>query len=346
MATDTPFTVRLTADFFDNGKLRYDDIGLGVLEAAAHVEHAFFDQHEPEIQAAQIEGAQGIVVLTPKVTAKTLEGAGETLVIGRFGVGYDTVDVSACTEADVAAFITAGAVDYSVAEACLGWMIGLSHNMFIKDSLVREGEWDVRSQYMGRELRDRTLGVVGCGGIARKLLELTKPFGMNKPLVFDPFLKPDAAAALGVELVDLDTLLAQADFVSVHCPLTEQTRGLIGKDQLAKMKPTAYILNTARGGIIEEDALYTALESRQIAGAALDCFEKEPVTEPHRFGKLDNVLLAPHCIAWTGELFRDIGSAVCQGMVDVSEGKKPRGLLNPEVFDRPGFQAKLKRYAR
>src|SRR5205085_7441834 len=115
---------------------------------------------------------------------------------------------------------------------------------------------------------------------------------------------------------------------------------------LALMRPNAYLLNTARGGIVNEDALYDALKARRIAGAALDCFDQEPVTSPHRFGDLDNVLLAPHSIAWTEEMFRDIGRAACQVMVDLSLGKNPRGVVNPEVFDRPGFKAKWERFRR
>ena len=110
------------------------------------------------------------------------------------------------------------------------------------------------------------------------------------------------------------------------------------------MKPEAYLLNAARGGIVDEDALYQALKERRIAGAAIDCFAQEPVTSPHRFGDLDNVLLAPHSVAWTNELFRDIGLATCQVMVDFAAGNKPRGVLNPEVLDHPAFQEKWKRY--
>ena len=182
------------------------------------------------------------------------------------------------------------------------------------------------------------------GGIARKTLELLRGFGMKQPLAFDPFVKPEMAASLGARLVPLDELLAQADFVSIHCPLTEKTRGLIGPRELALMKPGAYLLNTARGGIVDEDALHAALKDRRIAGAALDCFAQEPVTAPSRFGDLDNVLLAPHSIAWTDELFRDIGESACQVMADLSLGRQPRGALNPELFERPAFLAKWDRY--
>jgi len=166
---------------------------------------------------------------------------------------------------------------------------------------------------------------------------------MKTPLAFDPFLDSATAEGMGVRLVGLDELLAEADFVSIHCPLTDQTRGLIGSRELAKMKPDAYLINTARGGIVDEDALYDALAHNRIAGAALDCFAQEPVVRPHRFGELDNVLLAPHSIAWTVELFRDIGRAVCQGMLDLSLGKRPRGVVNPQVLDRQGFQEKWTR---
>src|SRR5262249_44359282 len=170
--------------------------------------------------------------------------------MARFGVGYDAVDVKACTAADVLVTITTGAVDRPVAEATIGWLIALSHNLRIKDGLVRMGQWDERSKYMGRELRDRTLGGIGLGGIARKTIELLSGFSMKQPLAFDPFINEETAAKHGARLVSLEELLRQADFVSIHCPLTEKTRGLIGARELALMKPDAYLLNTARGGIV------------------------------------------------------------------------------------------------
>ena len=146
-----------------------------------------------------------------------------------------------------------------------------------------------------------------------------------------------------MRLVSLNELLAASDFVSIHCPLTPSTRGLIGAAELALMKSDAYLINTVRGGIVDENALYKALAAGRISGAALDVFETEPVVTPHRLAGLDNVLLAPHAIAWTDELFRDIGRAAFQGMLDLSRGKRPRGVVNPEVFDRDGFQAKWAR---
>ena len=336
------FNVSLTADFFDpSGKPVYRDIGTSILTEQPHIRQNVFTEHRPVIGPDQISDAHGVIVLTPKITAATVARADHLLAIGRFGVGYDSVDVAACTNADVLVFISAGAVNHSVAEATVGWMIALCHHMRAKDELVRSGRWHDRAQFMGTELRDRTLGVIGLGGIARTLLRLLDPFGMKPALAFDPYLKPEESAP--AKLVELERLLRESDFVSIHCPLSDQTTRLIGARELAWMKPNAFLLNTARGGIVDEDALYTVLKERRIAGAAIDCFASEPIVQPDRFGRLDNVLLAPHAIAWTDELFRDIGRTVCQGMVDLSFGKCPRGVVNPAVLDRPGFRAKWAR---
>jgi phosphoglycerate dehydrogenase-like enzyme len=341
-----PFRVALTGDFFGpDGSTRYPDLGLSVFETAGPrcVEWSKIAEHRPVLGSDQIEGVQGVIVLTPRVTAESVSKSADLLAIGRFGVGYDAVDVAACTEADVVVFITAGAVDRPVAEATVGWMIALAHQVRVKDQLVRTGRWDDRSRFMGRELRDRTFGAIGLGGIGRATVGLLRGFGMNPPLAFDPHVEPRLAESLGVRLVSLDELLQQADFVSIHCPLTDSTRGLIGARELSLMKPTAYLLNTARGGIIDEEALYETLLNHRIAGAALDCFAEEPVVQPHRFGTLENVLLAPHSIAWTEELFRDIGRAACQGMLDLALGKVPHGVVNREVLDRSGFVTKWDR---
>ena len=157
------------------------------------------------------------------------------------------------------------------------------------------------------------------------------------------FLPAAAFTELGVRSVELEELLSTADFVSVHCPLNDQTRGLIGADELKLMKRDAYVLNTARGGIVDEAALFDALQNRSIAGAALDCFDGEPITEPHRFSELDNVMLAPHSIAWTNELFRDIGHTACQSMLDVSLGRRGKGILNPQLLERKSFREKWSR---
>ena len=344
MSLSHPFRVAFTADFYDaQGRTKYRDIGNGLFDGQGQIAVDRFADHRPEIEPDQLASVNGVIVLAPRVTARSLSACADLLAIGRFGVGFDSVDVAACTAQDVLLYITSGAVDRPVAEATVGWMLALTHHFRIKDRIVREARWDDRSQYMGCELRERTLGVIGFGGIGRSLVQLLSGFGMQRPLVFDPFTPAEVIAEQGAISVTLDELLSQADFVSLHCPLTEQTRNLIGRRELALMKPTSYLINTARGGIVDEDALADALSAHRIAGAALDCFSIEPLTAPPVFAKFDNVLLAPHCIAWTDELFRDIGRAACQGMLDLAGGNRPRGVVNPAVLERPGFLAKWKR---
>jgi phosphoglycerate dehydrogenase-like enzyme len=340
----SPFHVALTGDFYGaDGQSKFRDLGLSIFADHSHISTTAFASHHPDVTTAQIGHANGVIVLTPRITSASLSSPEQLLAIGRFGVGYDSVDVDACTRNHVLAMITAGAVDRPVAEATIGWMLALSHHLLVKDRLVRVGQWDERTRYMGSELRDRTLGVIGLGGIGRCLVQLLAGFGMKPPIAFDPFAPEAAFAQSGVRSASLPELLQTADFVSIHCPLNESTRGLIGAAELKLMKPDAWLINTARGGIIDEDALYAALKSQQIAGAALDCFAIEPVTQPSRFRDLDNVLLAPHSIAWTEELFRDIGRTACQSMLDLSLGRWPHGVLNPQLRDEPAFRAKWQR---
>lgn len=345
MSADTspnPFRVVMTTDYFGNNDAlkQYHKPSLALFDEQSHISYRKLAEYEPIITAEQLGDAHGVMVMAPAVTADTVNNAQNLLAVGRFGVGFDGVDVPACTEADVVLITTPGAVDRPVAEATVCFMLALTHQLRMKDQMVRQGRWDDKAHYMGCELRDRTFGAVGLGRIGQATVRLLAGFGMNQPLAFDPYADKAAAAALNVRLVDLDELLEHADFVSVHCPLTDDTRNLIGRREIGLMKSNAYLLNTARGGIVDEDALYEALDQNRIAGAGIDCFVGEPIIEPHRFGQLDNVILSPHGIAWTAEMFRDVGSAVCQAMVDLSLGRKPKGAVNPEVFDRPRFQSK------
>src|SRR5262249_24970727 len=158
------------------------------------------------------------------------------------------------------------------------WMLALTHHVRAKDALVRRGAWDERTRWMGSELRDRTLGVVGLGGIGRGLVKMPAGVGLNPPLALGPDVGPGGAPELGGRLVCLDELMPQSDFISINCPLTDLTRGLIGAPELGLMKPDAYLINTARGGIVDEDALFEVLSERRIAGAAIDVFAVEPIT--------------------------------------------------------------------
>ena len=336
----------LSADFLNADKeLVYKDIGLSRLDEAG-IQHSFLEEPQPEVTADQLQGADTIISLTPKFNAASFSGIEDHfLAVVRFGVGYDMVDVDACTEAGVALFITRGAVNHSVSEAIITWMLALSHRLKEKDQLVREGRWEERGNYMGNELNGRTLGLVGAGGIGSHLAQVLKGFGMKEILAFDPYLQADVAAERGMRLVDLHTLMESSDYVSVNCPLTDETRDLIGAEQLELMPSDAYLINTARGGIVNEAALFSALKEGRIAGAATDVFENEPADGSHPFAQLDNILLAPHCFAWTDELFARIGHMAADAVVQLSRGTVPEELLvNPDVLKTDRFQEKLKNH--
>ena len=338
------FGVALTADFFGaDGKIKFRDVGLSVLEGQPGVSVVQLRDFCTCVKPEQLLGVQGAILMEAGADKATVSDSENLLALARFGVGYNDIDVQACTDADVVFFTAAGGVDRSMAEATVGWMIALSHHLRMKDTLVRRGQWNQADRYIGWELRDRTFGSIGLGGIARTTIELLKGFSMSQPIAFDPYSDPAVAERLGARMVSLEELMQRADFVSIHCPLNEQTRNLIGQAELALMKPEAFLLNTARGGIVNEDALFEVLQHGRIAGAALDVFVGEPFEEPHRFAVLDNVLLAPHAVGLTHEIYRDIGRLVCTSMVDIASGRRPRSVINPEVFQQPTFERKWQR---
>jgi phosphoglycerate dehydrogenase-like enzyme len=185
---------------------------------------------------------------------------------------------------------------------------------------------------------------VGLGNIAKEAVRLLRPFGIEKFLAFDPYLSTENGRALNVEMVVLDELLQRSDYVLVNCPLTPQTRHLIGERELGLMKRDSYLINTARGAIVDQSALVRALEDKRICGAALDVFETEPLPANSALTRLDNVTLTSHSIAWTEELFRDMGREDCMGALAVQRGEGPGNVVNKEVLSRPGFLRKLEMY--
>ncbi len=208
---------------------------------------------------------------------------------------------------------------------------------------MRQGRWHERSAVPSVGLRGKTLGSVGLGNIGSELFRLLEPFCLAHKLAADPYANQAQAANLGVELVDLPTLFRTSDFITINCPLNNETRGLVDDRLLGLMKLTAYLINTARGPIINQGALLTALQSGQIAGAGLDVFEAEPLPANHPLTALDNVILAPHALAWNDELYQDTGATACQNILSVLHGEPPKDTVNKAVIDRAGFQAKLAR---
>ncbi len=340
------FRVGVTRDFLKaDGSLGFGDIGLDSLAASPRIEWEFTPENVGEIPRAWADHYDALLVLAPRVTATSLAGCGRLAVVARFGVGYDNVDVPACTENNVLLTITPEGVRRPVAVSALAFLLALSHKLLIKDRLTRAGRWAEKLDHMGLGLTGRTLGVIGFGNIGREIFSLTAPLGMRH-VASDPFATRADTEPLGVELLELDDLLATADFVCVCCALTPGTRHLLNAERLARLKPTAYVINVARGPIIDQGALTSVLQAGRIAGAALDVFEQEPIDPHDPLLALDNVILAPHAICWTDELFLGNGQAACRSILDVAEGRLPVHVVNRDVLGSAGLHDKLARYSQ
>ena len=353
------FRIALTGDFLnERGEIAYGDIGIGLLDAVPHVRHHFIRDLAPqpgdalywsrlyslEVTPEHIQAVDGLVVLRPWVRRETLaRRAGELVVIGRSGAGYDKIDVEACTEHDVAVFNAPDALNHSTASSVLMFMLALAKRLSAQDRITRAGRWDLQASVMGHELTGRTLGIVGLGRSGRELVRLVAPFKLQI-IAFSPHADAGEAAGMGVKLVSLDDVFRQSDFVSLHARLDAETRGMIGEGQFRLMKPTAYFINVARGELVDQSALVAALRERRIAGASLDVYEHEPLPANDPLTKLDNVILAPHFSCSTADIWRATGEAMARGMLRAARGQVPENIVNPDVLARTGFQTKLARF--
>lgn len=260
-----------------------------------------------------IAGADAVLVRSAtKITRESLSRADRLKVIGRAGVGVDTIDVDAATERGIPVLTAPAGNTISAAELTMALLLALARRVPAADRSMRAGEWD-RKSFTGVELYGKTLGLIGAGRIGGEVAKRARAFGM-RVLVFDPFLSPDRAASLGAEMAAFDDVLTQADVLSVHVPLTAETTGQIGDAQIARLKPTAFVLNVARGGVVDEGALFRALQSKRIAGAALDVFSSEPLPADHPFRTLANVVLTPHLGASTAEAQQNVAIEIAEAV--------------------------------
>jgi D-3-phosphoglycerate dehydrogenase / 2-oxoglutarate reductase len=282
-----------------------------------------------ELLSALSQGVDAVLIRSAtKMDAEAISGARGLRVIARAGVGLDNVDVPAATTAGVMVVNAPTSNIVSAAELAIGLLLASARHISPAHQALRGGKW-ARSKFTGAELFEKTLGVVGLGRIGQLVAQRMQAFEMNV-IAFDPYLQPARAAQLGVRLVDLDTLLAESDFISVHLPKNKETVGLIGEEAFAKVKPSVRIINAARGGVVDEAALYQALVEGRIAGAGLDVFATEPCTDSPLF-TLDSVVATPHLGASTDEAQERAGVAVA-----VSVRKALAGELVPDAVNVKG----------
>lgn len=354
------FRITFTGDSLnEDGACAYGDLGLPLLDACPFVRYRFLTDQAPrpgdrsywerfyslEVKPEHLRDADGLVVLRPWVKAATFAaGAGDLVVIGRSGAGYDKIDVAACTHNDVALFNAPMALNHSIASSALLFMLALAKRLPEQERITRQGRWDLQAHAMGSEIQGRTLGIIGLGHSGRELARLVAPFAM-RVLAYSPHADPRQAEALGVRLTSLEELLRESDFVSLHSRLTPETRGLLGGPQLALMKPGAFLINVARGELTDQHALADALRERKIAGAGIDVFEVEPPPADEPLLQLDNVIVTPHWSASTRDVWEATGRAMAEGMLRAARGQVPANVVNPEVLERPAFRAKLARFA-
>lgn len=307
-----PFRVLLYEDMHEAGKK--------VLAEQAELVMALSLEEDDLLE--QVKEIDAIIIrANGAITARVMDAAPRLKVIGRHGVGLDAIDLKAARERGIVVCNTPTANVESVAEQAVGMMLTLSKQILRADKALRQGYWHVRYDYIGQELTGRTLGLIGMGRIGARVAEICH-FGFSMPVIYTDLVDyPHLEETLGATKCTLDEVLQGADIISLHVPLTSQTRGLIGRDQLAKMKPGSILINTARGQIVDEVALVGALRSGHLAGAGTDVFCIEPALPENPLFSLENVVLTPHMAAHTDDALR-LMSMVAEDVLRVLNGNK------------------------
>lgn len=285
-----------------------------------------------------LPGMDAVFASMDKFTAAVLgsKEASNLKLISRWGVGYDAIDVPAATKLGIVIAYTPGLLNDAVADYAMALLFAVARRVHEGHTSMRDGKW---TSLWGQDVSGKTLGIVGCGRIGQAVAR--RASGFNMRLLGADTQPNDEAKKLGIEFVPLDQLLAESDYVSLHCALTPETRGLIGEAQLRRMKPTAYLINTSRGPVIDEAVLLRALNENWIAGAAIDAFVVEPLPADHPLRSAPNLLLTPHQASFGTDTGARVSEAAARAIVEMHAGRKPRWLVNPEVFDSPNLRVKL-----
>jgi len=316
-----------------------DESGVEILRQTAVIDAVIEPRPDRRDLLDMIRDVDGLVVRSAtRVDRELIERATRLRVIGRAGVGVDNVDVTAATSRGILVMNSPGGSTATTAEHTLAMMFALARNIPQACQLLKTGSWD-RSRFQGVELEGKVLGVVGLGRIGSAVARKAQALGMTV-VAYDPFISPEADLSSGLKNVELDVLFDQADFITVHTPLTPETRGMIGNQAMGRMKKGVRLINCARGGIIDEGELVEALRSGRVAGAAFDVFEKEPNPDSPLL-KLENFIATPHLGASTIEAQRKVSSDICQQIADYLVHQAVRGALNFPQMD-PG---RLERYS-
>ncbi len=289
--------------------------------------YKYLSDFSADNQIKEMKGFDGVIIGSEPFSAEIMEGLKDRLkAVIRFGVGYDAVDLDAATRSGIPVANTPGTNSVSVAEHALTLMLTLQKKIVENCSNLRKGEW---IEPIGKELSGKTVALFGFGKIARILAGFLKGFSC-RIIAYSRRLNDEKAREFGVEYCEIDTLFSEADIVSLHIPFTPETDMIVGKEFLEKMKNSALLINTARGGVVDEEALISVLKENRIAGAGLDVFAEEPITPDHPFITLENVVMTPHVAASTYESSIRTYRMAIDSALDLMEGKTRDNLLNPD----------------
>ncbi len=281
----------------------------------------------PQELLPHVLDADALIVQWTKIPRDIIEALTQCKVISRYGIGVDMIDLAAAGEHGI---MVCNTPDYCIDEVSthtLSFILLLNRQIMPQHAHVAAGKWGPPAPTPPKRLSTQTLGVVGMGNIGRAVIQKAQAFGL-KILVFDPYLSDEQAFTGGAEKVELEDLLRRSDYVSLHCPLTEETHHLISSEQFKLMKATAYLINMARGPIVDQAALTQALGDKTIAGAAIDVFEQEPPPADEALLKLDNIIFTPHLSSWSAESFVQLRREVVQNVIIALQGEKPRSIVN------------------
>lgn len=310
--------------------------GLRMLEEKA--DYYVAGQGDPSRYLDQMEDADGLIVRIGSCSRAVIESSPRLKVIGRTGIGYDSVDVKAASERGIPVVITPGANSRSVAEHTVALMFALAKNIVEGHNETRKGNWEIRGAGKAFELEGKTVGIIGMGSIGREVCKICRGCGMEV-IAYDTYFTPEQLSQLGAEACgSLNILLKKADIVTVHMPLVEATKNLIGEQELKQMKPESVLINTSRGGIVEESALIRALRERWIAGAGIDVYCQEPPEAGDPLLDCPNLILSPHAAAQTKEAVIKMAQMCVEGCLAVCRGERWPYVADPSVYDHPKWK--------
>jgi len=309
---------------------------LEILRKNAHVEvHSGDLPSQRDELMEQIKNAHGLVtMLTDRIDAEIISRGEKLVVISNVAVGYDNIDVEAATRRGVYVTNTPGVLDDATADLAFALLLAIARRIPEADSFIRLGLWKgwEPNLLLGSDLRDKTLGIIGLGRIGSEVAKRGKCFKMNV-VYYQPQRDPEKETSIGVRYASLEELLSISDYVSLHVPLTSETRGMMGRKEINKMKKTAYLINTSRGPIVNEEALYEALKEERIKGAALDVFAKEPIDLKNPLLKIKNVVITPHIGSATVETRTRMAVLAAENTTKALKNEIPPSLVNPQVLE-------------